>query len=679
MHWIIILILAICLYLLYLYVLFYISMILFPIGCIVFIGMTLWNYVKVVYDEMIIGKGWIDSPIGSEPAFKQYFFRKAYKDYWQVVEKSSETNLKTIEWLKDKGIKLFVNEVWWLTFPLGLTYVAVVVVGGIAGFLSYIVFGLLHLTIVVSCAIVAISAAYILRGIEKLLMMWRRISLRCPNSNCHADISLPHYFCPSCNVVHENLLPGSYGVSHRQCECGAWLPTLFLFGRNRLSSICPNSSCKKPLNSGIGVTRNIHIPIVGGPSAGKTNFLVASMTEIHQRADDGHANIAFTTKNDETIYKTNKNNFKSGVAAGKTVQESPDAFLFIANTGNDDCLLYIYDAAGELYNQTDKMRRQEYFTYVNGIIFLIDPFSLSQVQNNLESEFSNTAVKLQVSPCEERPQDVYSKLLQTLQQEKGINRSVSNKPIAVVVTKSDAFNIAGEIEEIAKNISSDSSEKQTRESLAVRKWLEKNGEGNLIRGIEKDFRQISYFYCSPLGRLPDSGSAPFSPKNVLDPLNWLLNKYGLDFENGDNSKSIALDKTNSAAAFVPNVTTPGETSFGKIIAVSWVVSLIAMFFGIPLIIPAVNNVFGNSIYANDTSSSRSNFPTSTPTPFQSNTSVRKSSTSLRTDPGFSSDVISSLSINTPLWSIENRGRWYRVKTPDGIIGWVDGYDIYPVR
>ena len=679
MHWIIIILIAICLYLLYLYVLFYISMFLFPIGCVVLIGMALWNYLKTVYEEMLIGKGWIDSPTGSEPAFKQYFFRKAYKDYRQVVEKSSEKNVKTLEWLKEKGLKLFVNEAAWLTFPLGLTYVAVVAVGVIAGFLAYVVFGLLHLTIVITCAAIAISTAYILRGIERLLMMYRRISLRCPNSECHADISLPHYFCPGCNVLHENLLPGSYGVSHRQCECGAWLPTLFLFGRNRLSSICPNLSCKKPLNSGIGVTKNIHIPIVGGPSAGKTNFLVACMTEIHQSADDGHANVAFTTKKDETVYKTSKNNFKSGVAAGKTVQESPDAFLFIANTGNDDCLLYIYDAAGELYNQTDKMRRQEYFNYVNGIIFLIDPFSLSQVQANLENELSNTAVKLQISPCEEKPQDVYSKLLQTLQQEKGISRSASNKPISVVVTKSDAFNIAEEIQQIAKNILLDGNEKQTRESLAVRKWLEKNGEGNLIRGIEKDFKQVSYFYCSPLGRLPDSSSTPFSPRNVLKPLNWLLNRYGLDFENGNDSKPIAVDKTNSAVSFVPNITAPGETAFGKIIAVSWATSLLVMFFGIALFVPNIIEGFGNSTYAYDTSNSRSNTPVSTPTPFQSNTSVRKSSTPLRNDLGGSSTVIDNLSMNTPLWSIENRGRWYKVKTPDGMIGWVDGYDIYPVR
>ena len=575
--------LVIAIYLLYLYLLFWLSAILFPIGCIALIGVVLFNYVKVVYEELVDGTGWSDSPTGNEPAYKQYYFRKAYQDYWQVVEKSSKKNFEVLEWMKEKGIKIFVNPSWFLTFPLGITYVLVAAAGTIAGFIAYVVFGLLHLTIVLSCAALAVFTAYLLRAVEYLLMAWRRISLKCPHGDCHGDISLPYYICPgapgtSCGAKHENLLPGSYGVFRRQCQCGAWLPTLFLFGRNRLPGYCPD--CNKPLNASLGVTRNIHIPIIGGPSAGKTNFLTAVMMEIHKRAKDGKASIAFPEKKYEKLYEASSRNFNSGTIAGKTVEESPDAFLFNVNTGRTDRLLYIYDAAGELFNQTDKMRRQEYYNYVNGIVFLIDPFSLPQVQTNLEKELSNSTVSSQIKPCQERPQDVYSKLLQTVQQEKGIGRGSINKPIAVVVTKSDAFDISAQIQRLAANQPPpEKNVKHTPESLAVRTWLEKNGEGNLVRGIERDFKNVSYFYCSPLGRLPDTSPAPFSPKQVLQPFNWMLNGYGLDFENG-TAKPIDEVKTTTASTFTPKVSTPGETQNGKVIALLWGLSVIGSFIGV---------------------------------------------------------------------------------------------------
>ncbi|HEY0460089.1 MAG TPA: hypothetical protein VGC97_13210, partial [Pyrinomonadaceae bacterium] len=240
--------LVIALYLLYLYVLFYLSLILLPIGCLVFVGAVLFNYLKVIWTELIVGNGWNDSPTGSEPAFKQYYFRKAYRDYEQVVKKSWELNREASNWVIQTGVKIFQSAVIF-TWPLGITFFLIAAIGAVTGVAAYIFFGLIHLALVAVIAVLAVSTAYLLRLIEYISMLWRRIFLVCPNSDCYKKIALPIYICPNCSKEHKSLIPGSYGIIRRKCECTAWLPTLFLFGRNDLPSLCPHEECRRPLPS----------------------------------------------------------------------------------------------------------------------------------------------------------------------------------------------------------------------------------------------------------------------------------------------------------------------------------------------------------------------------------------------------------------------------------------------
>src|SRR5947209_8602799 len=39
-------------------------------------------------------------------------------------------------------------------------------------------------------------------------------------------------------------------------------------------------------------------------------------------------------------------------------------------------LLYIYDAAGEIFKTNDQMDLQDYYDYTKGILFIIDPFAI---------------------------------------------------------------------------------------------------------------------------------------------------------------------------------------------------------------------------------------------------------------------------------------------------------------
>jgi hypothetical protein len=666
--------------------------VLFPIGCVAFIGAVLFNYVKVLYEELVVGKGWADSPAGPEPAFKQYFFRKARYDYWEVVKKSALRNWAVLVWLKDWFFKLFQwNYILAFTFPLALGYIAVVAAGTTAGALAYLVFGLLHMAIVATCAGAAIAAAYTLRGVERLQMFIRHRSLKCPYRECHEKIALPYYMCPNpaCGERHNKLLPGDYGVVKRQCKCGAWLPTLFLFGRNQLVSYCP--SCDRQLNSSMGVSRNVHIPIIAGRSAGKSHYLAAAMMEIHRRADDGGLSVAFPEKQYEADYVQWKRYFESGNTVRPTQLKSPDAFLVNLNSGGEDCLLYVYDPAGELLQQTDTMRSQEFFYYADGIVFLIDPFSIPQVQGRLQKELN--AAKLQIGPSEMAPQDAYANLLQTLQQQKVGRRST--KRLAVVLTKTDAINISNEIQQIAARQPPDKGGAQAAESSAVRAWLEKNGEGNLLRGIEGDFKSVSYFYCSPLGRVPDSGATPFVPAGVLKPFGWLLRSI-VDFETG-TPKPIAQTKTLAAPAYPLIQTPPGETVYGKIIAAMWALSVVSLVGGSLLFALWANTAGSDYAYASDytTASSNSSGAYDSPrnplsssnsnnnaAPYNSNSAAFRSDTSVRNGAAAlkkADNTVIYLAADTPLKVIEIRMPWYWVQTRDGAVGWIHGNDIYPLR
>jgi hypothetical protein len=579
---------VIALYCLYIYVLFYVSFLLFPLGCAAFICVVLYNYIHTMWTELFVGTGWKDSPEGPEPAYRQYYFRKAYRDYELVVRKSWIPNRAAADWVIKTGTKLFTNGVGvWFTWPLGVTFFALAAAGAIAAAIAYFIFGIVHLLIVVTCAALAFCFALLLRFAEYVSMLWRRIFLVCPNAGCYKKISLPIYICPHCGVQHKRLIPGSYGIIRRRCQCGTKLPTLFLFGRNNLPSICPHDECRQPLSMTMGVVRNLHVPIVGGPAAGKTSFLMANMCELQQRADSGTLGLEFPEKKHQAMFEKSRQNFGRGVLLDKTASDSPDAFLVdFRDGGGHEGLLYMYDAAGELYQRTDVLRRHAYYEYTHGVLFLLDPFSLPQVQADFAVDLK--AAEALIKPCEEQPQDVYARMMGTLREQSGMGKRFGNVPVAVVVTKADAFGLASLIQSANEELTTISSngnnkggqQKTDPESQSVRQWLLSNGEGNLVRSIEHDFKEIHYFYCSALGRLPDGSAVPFKPRGVIDPLDWILKHYQLELDGHGLVDFLPSRASRPATAFAPS--TSAHSVNGMVVSGLWLattLALISLFIG----------------------------------------------------------------------------------------------------
>ncbi|MFH1862861.1 MAG: hypothetical protein ABH878_08625 [bacterium] len=477
----------------------------FAIGSLAFIGLILVNYIRALVKGFLgeLDASLNEAPAPPEPAFKNYFFKKAYLDYWDILKKAWGYNFEHGQYLFALNVAIVANGAWFLTWPLFVTLLAVFIVGAVAAAIFFLLFGILHLLIVSSVCASAYLAALYLRLIEWIAMLWRRVSFVCPHSGCYQKIALPVYICPTCGAKHRKLMPGAYGIFRRRCQCDQEkLPTAVLLGRRKLPSECPN--CGKPLSSVIGAATNIHIPIVGGPATGKSSFLMASVIEITDGSQRSGRSVTFPEERDERTFTSNRELFKRGQPPFKTAELSPTAFLLqIAEPSGSEHLLYVYDAAGELYADSQDTRRlHEYFSDVDGILFLIDPFSIRQVALNYASQI--TAVRDQLKPSSESPQDVYDRLITTLRLFSK-NSTIRSIPFAVVITKMDAFDLQG------------------KASAHPRQWLLDQGEGNLLRSVENDFEQVQYFSSSALGHLPD-GKTPFAPDGVLAPLQWTLSK-----------------------------------------------------------------------------------------------------------------------------------------------------------
>jgi hypothetical protein len=646
--------LALAAYLLLIYALLWVGAGLIPLGVAASVCVILYNYLRTMWSELARG-GWRDSPTGREPAYKQYYFRKAFHDYWRVVRLSWEANVGAAKWLVGGGVWFFTGTKAWFLWPLGLSLFAIVALGSVFAAAAYLVFGLVHLLIVAVLAAAVACAGGVLRVVEALRMLWGRIFFACPNSMCYKKISLPIYICPNCGAQHKRLIPGSYGVVFRRCRCGTRLPTLYLLGKNRVPAICPHEGCHRPLPERAGTARNLHFPLVGGPAAGKTSFLMASMCELQRRAEQNELRLTFTEQKFQRMFDKSRVSFARGVLLDKTADDSPDAFTVNFMDGNGRRgLLYLYDAAGELFQRVDQMRTHEHFEYTHGILFLLDPFSIAGVRSafarHLDAEGDS------VRPSAEKPQDVYDRMLTALDElSKGRYHSI---PLAVVVTKADAFDLARHIEAAGAREQGADDNRNHRaldaKSLAVRQWLMEYEEDNLVRSVERDFKKFRYFYCSSLGRLPNGSAAPFNPEGVLDPLTWLLSQYRISV-GGDGRTAPAEEEATAA----PLKYSPAAATHGRLILSLWLVCIAGLLY------TATSSALALKPWARFALQPR---PVATPVPTPTSTLAGRTATTttdlnLRSGPGASYQKVglAERASRVRILQVNDSNGWYEVE------------------
>ncbi|NJN68199.1 MAG: hypothetical protein HC884_16535, partial [Chloroflexaceae bacterium] len=105
----------------------------------------------------------------------------------------------------------------------------------------FVFLALSHLLVIRLIWAALFVAALYLRFIESFSIRWRGVTMECPYPDCYQQFRLPHYRCPTCGAIHQQLVPGPYGVLKRRCQCGTLLPTSEVNGREQLQAFCPTA------------------------------------------------------------------------------------------------------------------------------------------------------------------------------------------------------------------------------------------------------------------------------------------------------------------------------------------------------------------------------------------------------------------------------------------------------
>lgn len=427
----------------------------------------------------------VDPVQNVEPAIENYWLGECFYD-WRLINKQLI--------MKNNGArKYFDQKAAWnysvFKFSLGiipfvtLKIIAYSVV--IIGFLYLIVVAIVHFMIVGTISLFAFLYFFIMHTYDTYHLRSKKIATICPI--CYTKSELPVYLCPHCDREHPNLRPNKYGIRKRQCECGELLPTSSLDNRAQLRAKCSNIDCQKELQT--MEASPFVISAVGPPASGKTSFLTSAIHELKEvTAPNNGWQFDFLNDRDQTLFQNQSNALVAGQYPHKTVNRKPLAHN-IKLTGDEwrnPKLLYLFDPAGELYENSRELRRHDYLNYVDGYVLMIDPFSLPVIS---EQYMSDNESKLQsVNPSTTLPEDVFHMLMNHISTKHNIKEQDKiDTPLAIVLHKVDAFNLEAEI---AATVTGGEEHDQCKA------FLTNAGYGAFIRQIETKFNTFKYFTSS---------------------------------------------------------------------------------------------------------------------------------------------------------------------------------------
>ena len=404
-------------------------------------------------------------------------------------------------------------------------------------------FVLLSILAALACVLMGVLAAGTF-----LYASYYKIFTRCPH--CYEQMPVATFVCPSCATKHTRLWPSVYGVFRHRCmTCNTKLPTLSFLGRKKLTKLC--AACDHPINQDIDGMTNVHIPVIGGPSTGKSNFIMMAVHGIIEEHAPRHKYSAFfSDDNDRIRYEQSLARLNSGTALVKTPEVVPQAYtLSIKNGRRVGKLVYLYDAAGEAYLSEDSALLQTYYNYVHGIVFIIDPFSIPDIRRKYEIEIEKMDG---LRPSTLDVMDAYERMLRVLEASADLQRGKKYPhPLAVVISKTDALDLEEHIGEPAATalMNGDTSLQLPEDAIdeLVEQFLVGSGMDNFIRDINLQFETVRFFSCSALGRMPGTElGIPFKPQRAVEPLFWVLGQLGVFNLRKERAEAIKAYKQQGA-------------------------------------------------------------------------------------------------------------------------------------
>lgn len=455
-----------------------------------------------------------------DPAIKSYFFGKGYTDLWGTLVESWQRNLGSA-----KNEFAQAGLLWPGTYARkgmailrGTAGVSVVLFGTA----FFLLFSAVHVTILLTFFLLIYLGFSLVYLTERGFLAWKKFFTVCPE--CHGKSPLPEYFCRKCGAVHRRLIPSQYGILHHTCTCGEKLPATFFLKRGELKARCPE--CENLLETEHTESRKAFVPVFGGPSVGKSAYLFSAVHTLISEAPRLGLAHSFVDSRTESEFERVRQQLSNGRTPDKTLTTLPRAFnLQLQRADQSPRVLYLYDPAGEAFNETEGLVLHKYQEYLSGLIFLIDPFTIPAVQAEYEDRLRS--VRDALKPSSLPVEDALSRILISMEEHFGLGKAARVKvPVAVVVNKADAFDLEDRIGERAvqdrlSSVTAPTDPAIVRDEL-IRTQLIRWGQGDLVQQIETRCVRVRYFTCSSLGRMPDGTSRAFEGRGVLEPLLWIL-------------------------------------------------------------------------------------------------------------------------------------------------------------
>ncbi|MBQ7264561.1 MAG: hypothetical protein IJS61_00510 [Firmicutes bacterium] len=379
--------------------------------------------------------------------------------------------------------------------------------------------------------------ALICMGIERLFFTSKKISYRC--DYCKGAYKLPIYVCPKCSVEHMSLRPSKFGIFKRVCACGEVLPcTGFSKGvsnlkRSELNALCP--ICKNTDKAGL--SRPLGVALIGGVGAGKTTFKTSFLYKfINEDSLQLGLDVDIPVKVDQDEYGLIKECFIGKRLIAKTnvgAEYDITSFNLLINSKELDVprYMHLYDMPGEVFERNNAKERLTHFSFSEGVVLIIDPYSLDVAANLDEDAGMYDKSIIDVNNLVQRFVDTVSEIA-------GMKKSGNkyNLPVAVAINKVDTKGLTDRIGDTAINRLMQlkpnvyNNPFNTMDYLC-REFLKANGKGNAVTLLDNMFNNVHFFSCTSMGYVPKGALVRFMPNNIDLAVYWIITRSDSGMKN----------------------------------------------------------------------------------------------------------------------------------------------------
>ena len=407
-------------------------------------------------------------PEDADPAVPQYFYGPAIADADHAVRTAYGQCRRFWDWGSERvGGWFDLDGSPLLTIPLGAGAAAGMAVGTAVGALLTAGCALVHLLIVgVSAAVVRATGA-VLRGTDSALLWIKNVRMVCPD--CYRRVSYPGYECPNprCSNRHRDVRPGRFGIFRRRCRCGQPMSTLLLLGSSRMTAFCPDQDCGGSLEYRPGKAPEIVLPFFGATGAGKTRLMFSMVTQLQMWTEGGLFKAEFADSITSGELEDAGEVLRTGRATTITSVQDPRANVIRLVSRKSTRILHLFDAAGELFYQSDRTQPLRYLSQARTFILVIDPLSVAAFWQRLSAER-----QAELDPLRSTAPSPDLAYQQTYQQIEAMGVRLRTARLAVAFSRADMTGVPdGDVAEWAAS---------------------ELGLGNLVRSVRQNFRESCF-------------------------------------------------------------------------------------------------------------------------------------------------------------------------------------------